>query len=328
MLILTVLIIGCSKEKLQKENSMTKQNYGTQNARISNQMSNDDMEKEIMDFIEKVNDTIILPAINYIEAFEYVEASLNFQYVNYNYSKCANTTTFTGSIEFSVDENSNMSFDNIRLAYNAILNDWKSKYHSISVTEKTPIVFDITEVRSTCVDYTMIVGYGELDLNEYDEGFVPQALTPFTVAGTEFNSYLYFQFEALKQQMFPLGYRVYLPVVRGVQYLWPLNHPSGGSDVYPPNNNGLTDYLFFYSDHANSNFHTDIDQSEYYFYRGNLNPIMQNYISNNNDVNYAAFGDITSNFGSGNPPNYSKIWHSFSFYVGTSFYTSQALWTL
>ena len=327
MLSIIVFISSCSKvEEMQPINSA---NNKMVSARINTNMSNEEMETDIKAFIDKLENPSSYGEMNFEEAFEYIEATLNYKYVNYDYSKCANTKEFTGNIQIAIDSNENMQMqmNDITDAYEQILADWRVKYHSISETVKTPIVFDITDVTPTGVKYTMIVGYGSLDLYKWGEEFVPSSTTYFFDAVYEYNNRLYNHLNNNMIQWCPSGNRVYIPQVGLMQYLSYSGLPSGGADPLPPNNNNYCDYRLYYSHASLPNHHLYFNTQEYSFYNDQGYLLMTNYLNNNPNANYisqAYFYPQSLSSGS----NVYMAMHQFSFYYGFSYITASNVYTL
>ncbi len=319
-----IYISSCSKDDdvSQNKNNTTTMN----NARLNNEMTNEEMEADINAFIDKLDEPNSYPDMNFEEAFEYVEATLNYKYVNYDYSKCANTQEFSGSVSISVNSDNEMSMTEISEAYNSILSDWQSNYYSVEDTVKTPIVFDITDVTSSSIKYTMIVGYGELDLSEWGDEFVTPPSTNFFLASVLYNNRLHNHLNNNMIQWLPSG-RLYIPNVIVIQYLNPLDFISYANDPYPPNNNGFTDYKYFYSHLSNSNHHLDFDAVEFDFYYDQLYIAMTNYLYNHSNVNYIGHAKIMPS-GSGTPPNYYMALHRFKFHCGYSYWSLTNVSTL
>jgi len=320
------VVSSCNKEdeQLQKQDTKTST---IKSARLNTEMTNEEMEAHITAFMDKLADPTNFGDMNYKEAFEDVEATLNYKYVNYDYSKCANTQKFTADIQIAVDANGNMSMESIAAAYNQILADWRTKYHSISETEKTPIVFDITDVTENTVKYTMMVGYGYLDLTKWDKSFVPATSTYFCDAAYEYNNRLYHHLNNTMIQWCPPGNRVYIPQVGLMQYISHTGLPSGAADPIPPGNNNYCDFKLFYSHASLPSHHLNLNSTEYSFYYDQGCLLMTNYLNNTPNANYisqAYFFPVKE----GNIPNYYKVMHQFSFFYGYRYFTLANTYTL
>ncbi len=334
MLILAVFTIAfmtsCNKDKVLEQESYSK----SSTARLNTELNNEDMEADINEFIDKLENPSTSADMNYEEAFEYIEATLNYKYVNYDYSKCANTSEFTGEISISVDADNNMTMAAIKTAYDSILNDWHNKYYSISETEKTPIVFDITEVTNTSVSYTMVVGYGYIDLSLWGDNYVvPTNSIYFMAAATAMTNGMNAQINNNQIQRCPSGSRVYYVVLGSKFIKAPQNYPSGTDDISLPGTDGYTDYRFFFSskDPAYNNPHfylsTTSAFNEYGFYKDQYGQYITDYAFNNGG-NRVSFQNI---YGVAFKDQYNSDYtgyHNCYFYYGKEYYTITSLSTL
>jgi len=318
------VVSSCNKEdeQLQKQDTKTST---LKSARINTGMTNEEMETHITAFMDKLDEPTNFGDMNYEEAFEDVEATLNYKYVNYDYSKCANTQEFAADIQIDVDADGNMRMESIAAAYNQILADWKKKYHSISETEKTPIVFDITDITENTVKYTMIVGYGELDLKSNIWNDLGLDSVGYFMASVLFNQELYYQLNNNMVQWLPVG-RLYMPNIGQIQYLQATLLPSYSLDPFPPNNNGLTDYRLFYTNPSMTNYHEYLHEAEFNYYFSQLITIMTDYLSTNSNANYVTYTYVRPYIA----PLGSQhiVWHGFKFNYGYSYYTVANLYTL
>lgn len=324
-----IYISSCSKDK-EIMNTQANTEKMHSNARIDPSLSNEEMEAAIKEFIKKLEEPSSYSAMNYEEAFEYIEATLNYKYVNYDYSKCANTEEFTGSVQITSNGDGEMDMEAIANVYDAILQDWKAKYHSISEDVKTPIVFDIIDVTPTNVKYIMTVGYGYLDLSLWGEDFVPPTSTYFENAANQYTYQLYAHLNNNQIQLLGMGNgtRIYVPNIGGEWIQDPRLHPST-PDPVPPIDNGITDYKFFYanSDVINYNgYHLSLNTIEYNYHKDQLYVYMQSFLNNTSGANYVSYARVDA---AGNFPNYDYVAkHMFSFDYGITYWTSVAVSTL
>ena len=294
------------------------------NARIDPSLSNEEMEAAIKEFIKKLEEPSSYSAMNYEEAFEYIEATLNYKYVNYDYSKCANTEEFNGSVQFTSNGDGEMDMEAIANVYDAILQDWKAKYHSISEDVKTPIVFDIIDVTANNVKYTMVVGYGALDLSLWGEEFVPLSSTYYKTAGDQFTYQLYAQLHNNQIQLTPpLGARLYSSTSYTCwvdAYNYPSN-PSTSSinpEPLPPLGNGYTDYKLFYSSYSETGYHLDLNQIEYGYHKDMIQVIMFDFLQSRPDANFISDAYVSSY---GLNPYYYKVFHYLHITLGIRYWT-------
>ena len=330
VIITTAFLSSCNKDK-----AFEQEIYGkTSTARLNTELNNEEMEADINAFIEKLENPSTASDMNYEEAFEYIEATLNYKYVNYDYSKCANTQEFTGEIAISVDADGNMTMEAIKTAYDSILNDWHNKYYSINETEKTPIVFDITEVTSTNVYYTMVVGYGYIDLSLWGENYVlPQNSIYFVQAADAINNGMNAQINNGQINRCPSGSRVYYVILGNKYVTKPQDYPSGTDDISLPGTDGYTDYRFFFSskDPAYNNPHfylsTTSTFNEYGFYKVQYGQFITNYAYNNggNRVSFQNF--YAKRIVDANNNDYTG-WHEFYFTYGKEYFTIKNISTL
>lgn len=318
-----VIVSSCNKEDELKVSENT--NKTMTNARLNPELSNEEMEESIINFMDKLENPGSYEAMNYEEAFDYIEATLNFKYINYDYSKCANTKEFTSSIELSINSEGNMKMVEIATAYDAILKDWHEKYYSIEESSKTPLVFNITEVTETAVRYSMTVGYGFLDLSLWGEEFVPATLTDFDDAKDQYNNKIYSHLNNTLIEWTSVGNRVYIPTIDVNLYI-PALLPSYGSDPLP-NDINFCDYQLFWSKASFPTHHYQLNLIEYNFYYDQAFVIMLDHLSNNSGVNYVSLAYFKDIF-SGIKPNYTEVKHLFKVNYGKRYSTQSAVSTL
>ena len=323
----TAFITSCNKDKGLEQESYSK----SSTARLNTELNNEDMEADINEFINKLENPSTSADMNYEEAFEYIEATLNYKYVNYDYSKCANTSEFTGEISISVDGDNNMTMAAIKTAYDSILNDWHNKYYSISETEKTPIVFDITEVTSTSVFYTMVVGYGYIDLSLWGDAFAPATSTFYKTAASQYTNQLNAYFNNNQIQWNPAGTRTYSWPIRKV-FAFPVDYPSNPStssvnpEPLPPLGNGYTDYKLFKSYFTSgNNYHTNLNTTEYNYYYNMLSVIYLDVLDKNADANFIPRVKVEAY---GLSPNFYQAYHFMEIYLGHRYWTVTPVSTL
>ncbi len=323
-----VIVSSCNKEDDLKVSENA--NKTMTNARLNTELSNEEMEKDILNFMDKLEDPASYEGLNYEEAFDYIEATLNFKYINYDYSKCANTESFNGSAQFTLADGDIMEMDIVKEVYDAILEDWREKYYSVGDEIKTPIVFDITEITTTNVKYEMTVGYGSLDLSLWGEEFVPAASTYFIDAANQYTYQLYAHLHNIQLQLvcYTNGSRIYIPNVGQEWIPDPRLHPSTPDPVLPIDN-GITDYEFFYtnSDIVNYNgYHLYLNDLEYKYYKDQLCNYMQNFVNTTIGTNYVNYASVNAG---GNYPTYNYVaMHQFKFYYGHTYCTSITACTL
>ena len=330
--IIVILFTSCSKED---EITSVPAKHSNSNARLNPKLSNEEMENDILSFIAKLEQPEGQQDMNYKEAFEYVEATLNYKYVNYDYSKCANTTTFTSSFEISPDKNGMMSMTAISLAYDSILADWRQKYNSVNEDVKTPIVFDISQISATRVFYTMIVGYGSLDLKYWARPVQPTSPVYFIQAANDYTFGMMAQINNGQISRQPVGTRTYYVSLGGQYITDPRNYPSGNADISLPGNNGYTDFLFFFSsaDPNYQNFHLYLSVppqlDEYGFYATQLGQYVTNYATNNGG-NRVSYCQIWADWqvSATNNQIITEARHKLNFYYGREYYTQTSLSTL
>jgi len=313
----------------QKQNT----NTSIKQARIDSKMSNEEMEADINDFIKKLEDPNSYADMDYKEAFDYVEATLNYKYVNYDYSKCAKTKTFTSSVNINTNANGEITMADIKAAYDVILADWHNKYYSIAEEVKTPIVFDITEVTPNSVKYTMVVGYGYIDLSKWGDAFVPPSSTYFKTAAAQYTNMLHAHLNNNQIQWNPPGTRAYSYYITTV-YVGPTQYPSNPStasvnpEPLPPLGNFYTDYKLFKSDkstYGNTNYHTYLNSTEYNYHRDMLSIIYLNELSKNQYANFVS-NVIVEAYGIN--PYYYNINHHMIISLGHRYYTYTPISTL
>jgi hypothetical protein len=331
LLFLLMIFTSCDKEKDLYSGSDDR-NFS--NARINSDNSNEKMEDDINAFIKKLEDPENEANMDYIEAFEYVEATLNYNYVNFDYSKCENIETFDSYIDISPDEEGMMSMVAISVAYDSILAEWRTRYYSIDEENKTPIVFDITEVTQARVFFTMVVGYGSLNLSYWENPTTPPTGVYFTQAAQNYSNGMMAQINNELISRTPSGMRAYY-VLFGGQYIKnyeALNYPSGSADISLPGNDGITDYLFFFSSSLSpyQNFHLYLSVppqlDEYGFYATQLGQYVTNYAANHGG-NRVSLCDVYS-FSSSQGSTITIAAHGVNFYYGKEYYTSTSLSTL
>jgi hypothetical protein len=298
---------------------------------MSQDMTNEEMEESILGFIDKLENPEGQSDMDIEEAFDYVEATLNYKYVNYDYSKCANTVEFTSSINISPDQNNMMTMGAISVAYDSILADWQQHYYSIEDNNKTPIVFDITDISSTEIKYTMIVGYGYLDLSKWGESFMPAASTYFKTAASQYTYQLYAHLNNNLIQWNPSGTRTYSWPVVPTYYIQPSSYPSNPStssvnpEPLPPLGNGYTDYKLFKSDFGGPNYHLYLNTTEYNYHRDMLSVIYLDLLANNQNANFVILAQVEA-YGI-NPYNY-HVKHIMKILLGHRYWTTIPVSTL
>jgi hypothetical protein len=291
---------------------------------MSGDMTNEEMEESILGFIDKLENPEGQSDMDIEEAFEYVEATLNYKYVNYDYSKCASTVEFTSSITISPDQNNMMTMGAISVAYDSILADWQQHYYSVEDNIKTPIVFDITDISSTEIKYTMVVGYGYLDLSLWDKSFQPAASTFFKTAASQYTYQLYAQLNNNLIQLNPSGTRTYSWPVVPTYYIQPTSYPSNPStatvnpEPLPPLGNGYTDYKLFKSDFGASNYHLYLNTTEYNYHRDMLSVIYLDILANNLNANFVILAQVEA---TGLNPNYYHPRHNMKIKLGHRYFT-------
>ncbi len=213
------------------------------------------------------------------------------------------------------------------LAYDSILNDWSTKYHSIEDVNKTPIVFDIIDVSSTKVDYTMVVGKGSIDLELYGDKFVTPTSTNFFLASILFNDMMYHHLNNDMIQWMPSGNRLYSPTISSYTAT-PFVFPSAALDPLPPNDNGFTDYRLYYSHASNSNHHIDLNTIEFnYYYNQFGNDLMFEVLNSYPNKNYVTFAKVNC-FTQGSNPNFTLAEHMVEYHFGRRYWTANGLSTL
>ena len=232
-----IFVSSCSKvEDIAPANSTNNQ----KSIRMSEDMTNEEMEESILGFIDKLENPEGQSDMDAEEAFEYVEATLNYKYVNYDYSKCAETVSFNGSYSINPDANGMLTMSAISVAYDSILANWRQNYYSVEETNKTPIVFDITSISSTKVDYTMVVGKGSLDLRDYSTDLI----VPTSVFHADGAYYIRNQIlNYLNNTNISYGNRSYFTFI-GMQWLGPKGMLNSND---PVSGDGYIDYQYFYT---------------------------------------------------------------------------------
>lgn len=276
LVLVTLLMISCSKDEIKIDNK-SKQNAPTINSRLNTEMTDAEYETDIINFITKLDSAEGYDDMNYIEAFEYVESTLIYKYINLDYSKCKNTTEFNSSISISPDEEGMMSMVAIKDAYDAMKGDWSANFHSISDDDKTPIVFRITEITNTTVKFQMLVGHGYIDLSLWGENYVvPPNINYATAANSITNGMLqHLKNIGITNKPGPNYHLVYQNPANGrVDITDPTQYPSV-NDPLPPSTNGFTDYLFFYTNTGNTGYHLNLNTTEYNYY----NTEFYNYVA-------------------------------------------------
>jgi hypothetical protein len=301
---------------------------------MSQDMTNEEMEESILGFIDKLENPEGQSDMDIEEAFDYVEATLNYKYVNYDYSKCANTVEFTSSINISPDQNNMMTMGAISVAYDSILADWQQHYYSIEDNNKTPIVFDITDISSTEIKYTMIVGYGSLDIGYWANPTPPTSAVYFVQAANNYTNGITAQINNDQISRQPTGSRSYYVAIGGQYVTDPRNYPSGSNDNSLPGNNGYTDFLFYFSsaDPNYQNFHLYLSVppqlDEYGFYATQLGQYVTDYATNNggNRVSYCKVYE--AHLSDPSNQNIAEARHKVNFTFGREYYTQTNLSSL
>lgn len=168
-----IFVISCAKEESMV---FPKSNNGsmTNTTRLFRDMSDEAVEADLIAFINKLDAPEGKAPMEIDEALEYIEATLNYKYVNLDYSKCQETVEFEGTQSIVPDSSGQLSMSAIAALYSNIKDDWHDKYASIEVEVKTPVAFDITGITNNVVNYVMMVGHGSLDLPAYRFDFTPQ----------------------------------------------------------------------------------------------------------------------------------------------------------
>ncbi len=325
------VVSSCKKEEAGLQNTEINSNTNIKSVRLNTNMTNEEMEAEIKGFIEKLENPKEQPDMNYKEAFENVEATLNYKYVNYDYSKCANTKEFNDSINISPDANDMMSMTAIKAAYTSILNDWHNKYYSISDDIKTPIVFDITDVTPTSVKYTMDVGYGYLDLSTWGKDFVAAASTYYVTAAHHYTFQLYAHLHNNQIQWNPSGTRTYAWSVVPTYYIDPTDYPSNPSmasvnpEPLPPLGNGYTDYKLFKSDQDLPGYHLYLNTKEYNYHWHMLSVILMDLLNRNSNANFVVLAEVEAY---GLNPYFPHVKHYMKVRLGYRYWTVEPISTL
>ena len=331
-IVLTMVIVSsCSKEDgLVDENKSSK---SMTNARINPEMTSEEVEKNILVFMDKLEHPGSYERMNYEEAFEYVEAALNFQYVNYDYSKCANTERFNGDVQFTLEDGETIEMDQLKEIYDVILEDWREKYYSVEDEIKTPIVFNITDISSTGVKYEMEVGYGSLDLEYWGKKSAPADSTYWITAGNQMHWQINAFLSNYQIALYNPGagfQRVFITNVGNILY----NHtdyPSNPSTalVYPeplpPLTNGYTDYRLFTSDMNGLEYHQYINAAEYDYHRAMMFVFLTESIHVDPMQNYVSYARVDSY---GIFPSYQVIGHRLRVTMGRHYITSTPIITL
>jgi len=227
--------------------------------------------------------------MDYKEAFDYVEATFNYKYVNYDYSKCANTKIFTSSVSINTNANGEITMVDIKAAYDAILADWHNKYYSVEEEDKTPIVLDITDVTSSIVKYTMVVGYGYVDLSEWGKAFVPPPGTIFWETAQTWMTYCFENHLDWVKHNITNGRPYFINVGHKADfgYKGPLNVND------PTPGDGFIDNYFWYTEKGKPGYHFLLYQWEYSYHVNAYFTFVQEFISslpNANACSYSGMG--------------------------------------
>ena len=234
---------------------------------------------------------------------------------------------FKGSISISPDANNMMTMNAISLAYDSIFNDWSTKYHSIEDVNKTPIVFDITDVSSTKVDYTMVVGKGSIDLKAYSTDLVvPKSIFHANGAYYIENQILNY----LNNTNISMGNRSYFVLV-GMQWLGPKGLINS-NDPIP--DDGYIDYQYFYTNKAEPGYHLFWHQFEYDYYKDSYFNGLSDFISSLPSINAASYyhigiDGVGNYFPNQNPPVLpDSRWHTPQVFYGRRYITASSMSTL
>jgi hypothetical protein len=324
-----IFVSSCSKveETIQNNSLATPLN---KSARLSDTLTNEAMENAILAFISKIEAPVGQTDMNVENAFEYIEAALNYKYVNYDYSKCANSETFYGTYSINPDGNNMMTMSDISKAFNDIRTDWSSKYHGVEDEIKTPIVFDITSIEDNTVNYTMVVGKGSIDLKAYTNDLV------FYGNGTYYhvNGARYIQNQILNfisNTGITLGSRSYFVNV-GIQWLG-LKGSINSNDPIP--GDGYIDYQYFYTNITENGYHLFWQQFEYSYYKNAYFNGLSNFISSLPGYNEASYYHIGIDYSgpaynpNANPPTTPNVvWHEAQVFYGTRYITPNGMSTL
>jgi hypothetical protein len=328
--IAVVFAISCKKDVESYDNS----NFTNEKAmRLNSELSNEEMEEQITSFIEKLEYPETQPSMNYEEAFDYIEATLNYKYVDYDYSKCADIQTFYGSLSINPDGEGMMTMSAISQIYDSIVSNWRVNYYSLDESNKTPIVFDITEIRSSSIEYIMVVGYGSLELSYWANPTPPPSGVYFKQAAQNYTNGMTAQINNDQISRCPSGARAYYVSLGGQLVSDPRNYPSGSLDISLPNDDGYTDYLFFFSsaDINYNNFHLYLSVppqlDEYGFHATQLGNYVTNYAATHGG-NRVTLCDVGWNELKDAYNVVQEARHTVNFYFGKEYYTQTSLSTL
>jgi hypothetical protein len=312
MLSIIVFISSCSKdEKMQPIDNAN--NNKMVSARISTEMTDEEYEADIKAFIDKLENPSSYGEMNFEEAFEYVESTLIYEYINLDYSKCATISEFNSSLTISVDNEGEMSMIDIKSAYEKMRLNWSSNFHSINDENKTPIMFHITEITSTTIKYQMIIGHGYVDLDLWGENYIVPPSVNYVTAANSITMGMLLHLKNIGITNRPgLNYHLVFqnPTPNKVIITDPTLYQSI-NDPLLPINNGYTDYLFFYTNSGGTGYHQNLSTLEYNYYNTAFHEYVADYppTVGCNNIIYARLDPISQVFA-----NSTEYKHKVTFY--------------
>jgi hypothetical protein len=233
------------------------------------------------------------------------------------------------------DEEDTYNIVELQELYDLLLDDWRDKYYSVDDETRTPIAFVIEPYESSVINYTMVVCYGEIDLDEYsDENFLVPGTIRYDVAAQMLENRM---FNHLNNPDITYPFRSFYTAL-GYHWEEPdLNNPP----PFPLNVNDPTsgdqyiDYLFWFIDKSlPSGYHFLLHDWEYDYHESAYFNFVNDFIVSMPGANACSFShigiDITGIYNPfGSPPVFpDKMWHEPLIVYGVWHYTSSNLSTL
>ena len=274
----------------QKQNT----NTSIKQARIDSKMSNEEYIKDIHAFFDKIENPSEDEFMDVSEAIDYVEAGLNYRYVNLADMYYLNDTVFSGSFIFNSTAGKMNTVD-IKRLYDVLKDDWSMKYNSLNFENKRPILFDITDIEENTIKYDFVIAWEKLDVDLYRK-YVPTTYIPYNVAANIIKNWI--RADAIcPYQLNTTWYRAVPISVNEKLFI--------GGNILNPNdptpNDGLIDFMQFYTEMAASypNYHVTLAPYEMTHYHWGTNTIISNFMQThpNEEVVYR---NVTYGF-SGSP---------------------------
>jgi hypothetical protein len=98
-----------------------------------------------------------------------IEAALNYKYFTFAIDYESDTLVELNSNCYK--EGEEFSISEVVSIYDDVLDNIQEEYSQFQVDSKRPIMIDLYEVAENIVNYRFIIGFGEIDLNEFEGEF-------------------------------------------------------------------------------------------------------------------------------------------------------------